>query len=209
MYRLGGSSFKLLCGKSIVPYTYAKAVSDTENTTFKRPKPLVTFKHASGIFLHATPETPIHHPCTSQILSLYPPISEKSSNKRNPIPCKITFESQFYTVGIPRDLQSCTTSTNKNWSQTRIYTCKRAFGLLHCSHMQYLKRREVHLHLPHGNLAEVWKRAFNLLTSNSWLDFHAQWKWIQKTSESGPDAFILLEVNLGAWSCLHNGEKPF
>lgn len=43
----------------------------------------------------------------------------------------------------------------------------------------------------------------------SWLDFHAQWKWIQKANESGLHAFILSEANLDAQSCFHNAEKPF
>lgn len=32
--------------------------------------------------------------------------------------------------------------------------------------MQCLKRREVHLHLPHGNVAELWKKVLNLVASN-------------------------------------------
>lgn len=119
--------------------------------------------------LHATPETPIHNPRTSQILCLYPPTSEKSWNKRDLVPCKITFEFQFYSVGIPRDLQSCTTSTNqrrKIKAKQEYIPAKELFGLLHCSSMQYLKRREIHLHLPHGNMAELWKRVLNLVASN-------------------------------------------
>lgn len=154
--------------------------------------------------LHATHETPIHRPCTSQILSLYPPISEKSWNIRNPVPCKITFESQFYSVGIPRDLQSCTNQRRKIEAKEEYIPAKE---LLAC----YIAHR-----------CSTWKEGKFTCTClmggwqssgrgflTFWPPTHAQWKCIQKASEFGLDAFILLEVNLGAWTCLRNREKPF
>lgn len=162
---------------------------------------------------HATPETPIHHPCTSQILCLYPPTPEKSWNKRNPVPCKSTMKSQFYSVGIPRDLQSCTTSTN----QRRKIKAKQ----------EYIPAKEL-LACYMAQACSVWSEGKSTYTClmgtwqssgrgflplwppiQSWLDFHAQWKWIQKANESGLHAFILLEANLDAQSCFHNGQKPF
>lgn len=134
-----------------------------------RPKPLVVFTHASGIH-------PACHPWDSHPPPLYLP-------NPLPVPTHVWKELKqekscslwnYFWVPIfwcrdsqrPPIMHNIHKSEKKNYSQTRIYTCKRAFGLLCCSSMQYLKRREVHLHLPHGNMAELWKRVLNLLASN-------------------------------------------
>lgn len=127
----------------------------------------------------ATTETPIHHPCTSQILCLYPPTSEKSWNKRKLVSCKITFEFQFYSVGIPRDLQSCTISTNQRRKVKAKQEYIPAKELLACYVAQACiiwKGKSTYT-----CLMGTWQSSGRVFLTlwppiQSWLDFHAQKK---------------------------------
>lgn len=178
-----------------------------------KPQTLVTFKRASGIH-------PPHHYWDSHPPPLYVsnPQSgpsnmwkKKSWNKINPILCEITFESQLYSIRIPRGLQSCTTSTN----QRREIEVKQ----------EYISAKEL-LACYIAQTCNIWKEGKSTCTCSMeaqqssrkgfltfWpptgLDFHVQWKWIQKANESILDAFISLKVHLGAQSCFSNGENPF